>query len=724
MAKLKLDKESLQGFFFNHTEKIVLAVVVLLLGVFIWSGSSLEGIGGQSPVALVKEVESAEAKIVMPTWDVVKEQYTLSLDHLVRKEVGDAPTAENYYILDTPLIGSPPNHFAPREDPQVFAVTDVVATVVTAGVAFKMREGWKNPFEDLANMEQNTIEAPKKRKKKKKKRGGMGEDMEMGMEEMMEEMDESMSEGMGGMEGMFGMGDMEGGGAVGPVVRADAKKFPGYRPTSTATANGSSVVARSYNIVSVTALVPYQQQWDEFKQVFSEAAGYRPSRDIPRYLSFRAKRAEVPSDPTQPLDWGTKSYIAWTERDLDRLPKWGWAGFPGELADSKYLLPGVLTMPVPPVMMRDLRKLAVHPKVPLQEETKTNTVERAAQELIDVEDVGSVADIGDLPTDPGARRPAASGGGYGMGMSMGEEMDMGEEDMEGMYGGGEGMYGGGMSAQLVRGPQAEFLMVRFFDFIKPGKEYVYRVQVVLEDPNHPQIPRSEPDNRHLADTVRTRLAALVAEEEKQALEKKTPVRLYSLTTEWSEPSAPVSVSLSPETYAGGVVQPRTLDVYYSSGPEAGKKSGYTVPADVEPTADVMSLNWDSKYAVDLPGILAASRGTVFSKLIQAEVINPVTLTYKTVPDYKLNSGELVVDLRGGEVLEEAATAEEKPLLTPGEVAVIDRSGNFIVRNELDDWQIFDKYAPPPPIVIEAAPSMDEAFEPEMEMDSFEGFDEG
>ena len=86
----------------------------------------------------------------------------------------------------------------------------------------------------------------------------------------------------------------------------------------------------------------------------------------------------------------------------------------------------------------------------------------------------------------------------------------------------------------------------------------------------------------------------------------------------------------------------------------------------------------------------------------------MTLTYKTIPDYPLSSGELVVDIRGGEVLE-APVGDAQPLLTPGEVAVIDASGNFIVRNELDDWQIFDKYAPPPPVVVEATPAANDMY---------------
>ncbi|MCA9143725.1 MAG: hypothetical protein H6821_09340 [Planctomycetaceae bacterium] len=723
MAKLKLDKESLQSFFFNHTEKIVLGIVLLVLGLFIWSGSSLEGIGAQNPAELASKVDAVSKKIEVDTWVDIKDEYTPVLDHPARKQIGDAPTSENYYRLETPLIGSPPNSATPRQDPELFAVTDVQATVVTGAIAFKATPKSIDPFADLENMEQKKIEAQKKKKKKKKPPTSMyGEGMEsMYGDEESGMGEESMYGDMYGGQGMYAGEGGIAGAVAGPAVRADGDKFHGYRPTATQTATGSSVIGAPAHIVAVTGLVPYQQQWDEFQKVFEDAAGYMAARDVPRYLSFRAQRKELPSDPSAELVWTNKDYIAWTERVLDALPRLGWAGFPGEIADSKYLLPGVLTMPVPPVMMRDLRPLALHPKVPLQEEVVAKTTERVEPERIGLDEVSEAADIDDLPTAPGSRRPGAGAGGmYG-----GEGM-YGSGDMSGgggMYGGeggyGQGMMGGGMSAQLVRGPQAEFLMVRFFDFIQPGKKYVYRIQVVLEDPNHPQMLPMQPQDRILADTVRTRLAAVAEEEAKQTAAKKTPIRLYTLTSEWSEPTAPVFVKPMSESYAGGVTLPRMLDVIRSSDPNVGKKSGYSVPADGEPVADFMNLSWNSKYAVDFPGIVPASRGSFLDTQIEANVIDPVSLVYKKVPDYRLTSGELVIDLRGGEVLETptvttaapatTVTTEVKPLLTPGEVAIIDARGNFIVRNELDDWQMFDKYAPPPPIVVESAPTGSDAY---------------
>ncbi|MBC8353360.1 MAG: hypothetical protein H8E66_15280 [Planctomycetes bacterium] len=734
MAKIKFDKESLQGFFFNHTEKIVLAVVLLLLGLFIWSGSSLEGIGAQNPAELASKVDAVAKKIELPTFDNIKQDYTPIQDHVSRKEIGDAATSESYYPLDIPL-GGVPNSVEPRQDPELFRVMDVEAVVLTGALAFKTQEGLPDPFADLENMEQKKIEAPKPKKKKKKKKKGGGSMYSGGasMEEMYGEEEDEEDEA----EGMYGSGSnmasiygAEGGGGAAPgaAVSADADKFHGYRPNATSTVNGSSVVGRAFHVVAVKALVPYQQQWDEFERVFADAAGYLPSRDIPRYFSFRAQRAEVPSDPNAPLVWRQKP-IATTQQQLDVAMRGGFAGFPGELADSKYLLPGVLTMPVPPMMFRDLRPLFLHSKVSLQQEAKSKVIEQTAPEVVNIDDIDSTTETNSLPPGAGAGAKGVSGmygpgGGEGMYGPGGGEGMYGPGGGEGMYssGGGEGMYGpggggmyssgGGASAQLVRGPEAEFLMVRFFDFsVKPGKKYVYRIQVEIEDPNHPRSLQMQPQDQILADTVRTRLTKVAGEESKQAAALKTPIRLFTVTSDWSDASSPVSVDLaSNETYAGGVNLPRMLDVAYSSGPNVGQKSGYAVPADRESSAEVMSLTWNSTYAVDLPGIITANRGTLLSQTIDANLINPVTMVFKTIPEYVLSSGELVVDLRGGEILEAAKEAGGQPLLTPGEIAVIDASGNFIIRNELDDWQTFEKYAPPPAVVVEAASSMSEGGE--------------
>jgi hypothetical protein len=138
-------------------------------------------------------------------------------------------------------------------------------------------------------------------------------------------------------------------------------------------------------------------------------------------------------------------------------------------------------------------------------------------------------------------------------------------------------------------------------------------------------------------------------------------------------------------------------------PASGKKIGYSVPVEGEPIAKVMAVTWNPTYATDLPAIVSGSRGKLLNLSTAADLIEPVSLVYKTIPDYRLASNELVVDLRGGEVLPEQTVAEgEEPLLSPGEVVMLDAAGNLAVLNELDDWEEFHRLAPPPPVVVEEA----------------------
>ena len=260
------------------------------------------------------------------------------------------------------------------------------------------------------------------------------------------------------------------------------------------------------------------------------------------------------------------------------------------------------------------------------------------------------------------------------------------------------------------GPQAEFAMIRFFDYIGTGTKYIYRVQVLIEDPNHPENAQSAPHDSILDQTVRERLVKVAAEE------RASSRRKFYLTSAWSEPTAPVSVQAARHTYAGGATQPeRTLPIKTA----VGGKTGYTVPAEGEPTAQVMSVAWNTKYAVDLPGLVDASRGSWLNLVTSVDIIEPVTLIYKTIQEYRVSSNKLVVDLRGGQVLPDP-NAGAMPLRAPGEVVMFDTTtDSLIVRNELDDFEAFDQLAPPPPVIVETSSS--KATDDDDAMKAFGGF---
>lgn len=252
-------------------------------------------------------------------------------------------------------------------------------------------------------------------------------------------------------------------------------------------------------------------------------------------------------------------------------------------------------------------------------------------------------------------------------------------------------------------PDVDYLLVRFFDFTAtPGKKYRYRVRVLLEDPNRPQVEALAPRERALDEEVIKRLGDVAKEEEKQNR------RIFYLFTDWSEPSEVVTISLPYRTLAGQIVGVReeSIDKYLSM-PTA------------EPSAKVMAIVWDRIRAVDVPAVLDAYRGTYLNFSTSADVIHPVTMQYKRLPAYSINTDRMLMDFEGGRVLpiqpkqkkdqvgkkKDDEDEEEEELLAPGEFLFMDENGNLFVRNELDDSTDFERYQTPE---IEAPPEKDES----------------
>jgi hypothetical protein len=255
--------------------------------------------------------------------------------------------------------------------------------------------------------------------------------------------------------------------------------------------------------------------------------------------------------------------------------------------------------------------------------------------------------------------------------------------------------GYGVGGQTVaRGPAVPYLLIRFYDFsAEAGKKYRYRVQTYIEDPNHPKFAQLEPSDRSLDEEVKKRLAT-VLEEEKTSTTKS---RKYYLLTDWSEPSEPISVETIPRSFAGTVVP-----VKFGAAPEMspGLKEKEKMLID-EPEAKVMSVMWDNKFATEVAAVTSVFRGTFLNFTANGDAIHPIFLVFKSLENYYFQTDRLVADIRGGEEL--LGADKEAPLLTPGQVALMDENGRIIVRNEFDDWEDYRKLALPE---IPAAPTMD------------------
>ena len=205
-------------------------------------------------------------------------------------------------------------------------------------------------------------------------------------------------------------------------------------------------------MVAVTALVPYEKQWEEYERALASATGYSPMQDVPRYLFYVAERAEVSEDPNAPLQWQTVSNSSFA---MD-WAKNNYAGVAPEVADEAYLVPFILTMPIPPLLMKPYDSLALHSEIPVKRLSMNPAMPQPGAGENPKEEgkpeAGAApkpeADFSEgLPQIPAAGAGAAGGYGMmpgmapGMGYPAGGASDMGSAAGSGMYGGYGGMPG-------------------------------------------------------------------------------------------------------------------------------------------------------------------------------------------------------------------------------------------------------------------------------------------
>ena len=80
-------------------------------------------------------------------------------------------------------------------------------------------------------------------------------------------------------------------------------------------------------------------------------------------------------------------------------------------------------------------------------------------------------------------------------------------------------------------------------------------------------------------------------------------------------------------------------------------------------------------------------GSVLSTEGDAEVADPLSMQFKSLPDAKVINGTTVIDISGGAPLKLMEGLNE-----PGMMLLYDQNGKLIVSNEVDDMEFFDLYA--------------------------------
>ncbi|WP_153558575.1 hypothetical protein [Roseimaritima sediminicola] len=697
-----MDSDKIKNFFAQHIEKMVLGGICVFALFLIMQGMGYPMFRDSEfePEELQSKATEVKRNIDQPHNEAVLALLPPAEPKSYRQRIAQLQKQIPYEEYPhTALEQLRVDSSIKRIDPALVAPIELRMTGVLASMAVKGGRETSYPAAELENAEPKEVEEEKPRRRERGRRGrrggGEAEYMGMGQEAMMMMSDPygtggegatpdyMAGGGSGEMQSMdpmgMGMGMGEAMPGMGVTRRLDPKYNLGTKVTGnvqTTTTEDSRTPKRPLRaiphsawFIAGTAALPHKELVESYKNTFEKTKGYKPLRDRPIYLGYDVQRADVTGKTVDQLadeDW--VDVDGWERMNFYAL-NW-WEGYAPDIIPADYRDPK-LTALIPPLLIYDFTHFATHPKIPLKSMAEIAREEAdplGGVELPDIFDPNAPA----VPT----RRPGA-----GMNPGMGMEMGMGMEPGMGM---GMEM---GMGMGTARGPEKnppEFKMVRFYDFYhprapnppKPGRSYVYRLRVKLEDPNFPENPALTPTLRSLSAEVFQRVVPKIE------AAKTTKKRDFVITTPWSDPSPVVQLPRRIEMYAGPIIEPAsTKDVPVANQTVTYERS----PARAKAVVAV----WDWDYALAVPAPMDVRPGTVLNDTLDAEVVDPLTLTIKTKPNSAVRTHAVVLDVTGGEPLQ---LQEEDDLTRPGMVFVYDPvQGGLKVLQEIDDRFRFGRY---------------------------------
>ena len=657
-----MDMDKIKNFFIFHVEKMIMVVVVAASGFLVYQGLNqpniLETIQPDRLTADAKQVRSAldenhnEAIIPerIPNFSIVQRT-----DKTLEK------VNPNLYSLRHPWDVVNSSGLTRRQDPQLFRPKAVQVQGVITTLAMRSGTG-EYVLKDLEPAD--PVEKVKKAPKKSRR--------QLRMESMMGEDDGSYEEDF---EGMFdsAAADSSVTEPVVPVRSFDAANDDGFRPTQTKHFKND---ATQYPIptlgwfIAGTAVVPHKMMFESFEHSLKDAEGYDfMNRDQPFYRGYELQRADVTDKPVDQLveeDWIKRD--GRQEVTYDAIVFW--SGFAPELVPDDYR-DVTLTMWIPPVLLDDYASFALHPLVPMLPKSEID-----ARENVDTWTGEEEIEITDFfrKEDQAVQSLKA------------------QQNQTPMF--AESNQFAGMP---IPDP-AEYKMVRFYDFAtdpkrdpnspKPGRKYVYRVRVSIDDPNFPSDFRYQPELKTLHPDAHKRVKELLA---KARTEKD---RDYQRWTEWSEASQPVSLPDLGQHYMGQVEAKAARPV------QVGNRTiAYEA---IPPTAKMVISQFSPEVNTRLPMTVEVTEGSVLSGEADfAEVIDPIALEVRKfqyvdeegepIPDKKVRivSNASVIDIDGGAKLD---IDSSDGMTTPGYMLIFDPSGGLQVKPEVEDQRKYRIYS--------------------------------
>jgi hypothetical protein len=465
------------------------------------------------------------------------------------------------------------------------------------------------------------------------------------------------------------------------------------------------LVARDLGFVAVTALAPHEDLEAEYRNKLAKAGNVLPGRDTPNYVGFEVQRVDVTDAPEKQIlesDWQPLP-SAGSEAFREKA-KTTWLGTNAEVVAAEWTTQN-LTMPIPPVLLKDYTPYVTHSEVPkLNDPTATSTGMggTATQSQQYGNNGKSDSDSGTGSLGGFGKSDAGDGGAAGPGGKFGGKSQASGSQTGSKFGGlsGSGSSSDGSATTVVRPPDqlpsTKYKMVRFFDFdAKTNRSYRYRVRLLMYDPNFPEAASVQPSSSSLdvASGTLKRVQELL-DKERKANESvsdkdgaKPYVRKSSRATAWSEPSSPIATVRTSEGFLG---EPK---LFYTAD-----KESRTYEAS-PPRADMVIAEWDSKMAIFVPRKDSVTRGYIFGlpnsgKDAAFEIIHPITKYIKNLVESKVKSFVTVIDLSGLQNLEIKPPKDAHLKSGARGVAYDPEANRIIVMREFDDFTGYGMHAAP------------------------------
>ncbi len=689
MKKLDLQGGGIKTKLILHVEKLVFGLAILLVALFIYKGTQQDAID-TTPESVKQAADLARQNIEKQTWDEVEGERWERPEYQTAATRASQPIPLASYEMPNSMRVRHRESIEKRSDPELLPL---YALEVKPGFApFVMLDRAR----DLASS------------------GGYGG--EYGGEGPGYDGGGYGGAGYGGYDeyAEYGYG---GSGAVDPnappkLTPEQKRKLGAPKGTS---GTGSKVEGKYF--IAVTALAPLKKQLDLYDAAFKDRASYDEGRDYPRYVHFMIERRHQSPDGSW-SDWNTINPNA--ARTIARTT-WGFT--PEDVAPPEYK-DQTLTFPLPPIVLFNPGDWGLHssvPKfVPRNMYGQSGSGMPMQEEVVAEEPATPLQVASDLPADiPGAMGPRGGGyggsgyedpygGGYGSGYGSGPGGGYGMTNRRptpppgmilrrssrsgGSYTGGpsgyegSGGYGGGTSMF-----DAENKMFRFYDTsVEPSKTYQYRVQLWLEDPNNPQNLQQAPPARALESTVLQRVEAnrrSLREQASNARAQQRPQHTYWRTTEFSEPSPAVSVPVNSDVLTGSVDGGRKI---------VSRDNRRQVLKSAEPSTTVLAMKWDpNEKSMATKAVEGINRGATVQYEGELWVMDPATQTFEKLGEdekYSLRTGYTVLDIRGGDDLPGRMTNDKNERLkAPGEILVMDPTGQLHIKSEIDEIEKFSLY---------------------------------